>query len=314
MTGMDWKKLACGVLLSGGLAFTGCGDDGGGSSDAAADARSGPLPGACSDGECFFVADVLTVPGKGEGGVVPGFNIDGRVSDGSDEQSCGHPDFTSPDGTPGIDNQLAELKVTLNGFVQPMIGKPIDDAITDAIADGTALLLMELTGVDDSNDNDATFSIYLGDVPGGGSPALESGRLAPDQTFNLKAAAVDESGNPRVSVDARVENGRVVAGPLTLPIRFPVDGNQIELNIRNAELRADIEDGSLENGVIGGELLLSELLDTAEALGVPRDAVAAALSSSTDLNPDGNGDCLSLSVGVTFHAVDAVKGEVSPAE
>ena len=34
-------------------------------------------------------------------GVAPGFDIDGRASDTTDEASCGKQDYTGPDGMPG---------------------------------------------------------------------------------------------------------------------------------------------------------------------------------------------------------------------
>ena len=40
---------------------------------------------------------------------VDGFDLYGRVSTTSDNASCRQADFTSHDGTPGIDNQLAKL-------------------------------------------------------------------------------------------------------------------------------------------------------------------------------------------------------------
>lgn len=49
--------------------------------------------------------------------VVEGADIDLRTSDTSDVLGCQIPDFDDPDGTRGIDNQLASLKPTLDGFV-----------------------------------------------------------------------------------------------------------------------------------------------------------------------------------------------------
>jgi hypothetical protein len=42
-------------------------------------------------------------------GVSDGFDLDGRVSDRGDAQSCRKADFTSTDGRTGIDNQISQL-------------------------------------------------------------------------------------------------------------------------------------------------------------------------------------------------------------
>src|SRR5690606_32862511 len=56
-----------------------------------------------------FVIDTMRFATEREPGVANGFDLDGVVSDGSDPASCGHADYTSPEGEPGIDNTLASL-------------------------------------------------------------------------------------------------------------------------------------------------------------------------------------------------------------
>ena len=92
-------------------------------------------------------------------GIAPGFNLDGRVSDEDDEQSCGIPDYTSPDGEEGIDNQLA--------FIEPALGiaglGAAEDLLQSAIEEGGILIMMHVTGVDDlENDPEVQRMIRTG--------------------------------------------------------------------------------------------------------------------------------------------------------
>ncbi len=314
---MDWKKLALGVLLGSSLTVTGCGgDDGGGTTDGGGgmDASTGsPLPGDCADGECVFVVNDLIIPDVMVSGgmeIVQGFNLDDRVSDDTDAQGCYQPDFTSPDGRTGIDNQLSTLKPTLASFVGDL-----DMSISDALADGSVILLMELMGADSTDDPDVTLNLYLGEVPGGGAPMLADGKIAPGQTFDINPASLDDSGNPIVSVPGSTVAGRITAGPLDLPLTLAIDATtSVTLNIRKATIEATITDGALTNGIIGGELSIDEIVMLAGQLGggsIGEDTIRGTLGNVADLNPDGDGVCQSVSVGLTFGSVSAMKGAVA---
>lgn len=318
---MDWKKWALSVLLGSTLAVTGCGDDDGGGTDAGGtdtgggmDATTGtPLPGDCAAGECVFVVNDLAIPDvmvMGGAEIAQGFNLDDRVSDETDIQGCMQPDFMSPDGREGIDNQLATLKPSLSGFVGDL-----DMTISDALADGSVILLMELSGADSTEDPDVTLNLYLGEVPGGGAPMLADGKIAPGQTFDIDPVSVDASGNPLVSVPAATVGGRVTAGPLDLPLTLAIDATTtVTLNIRQATVEATVTDGALTDGIIGGELGIDEIVSLAEELGaggVDPGTIRGILEPIADLNPDAEGICQSVSVGLTFGAVSAMKGMVA---
>ena len=92
-------------------------------------------------------------------GVVPGFNLDSRVSERGDEETCGHPDLEDPEGRSGIDNQFATLFRLLSVIVEdtPQI------AIQGAINEGRVLMMIELLGVDSFvDDDDVTLRIFRG--------------------------------------------------------------------------------------------------------------------------------------------------------
>jgi hypothetical protein len=172
------------------------------------------------------------------GGVSYGMNLDGKI---------GPNDFTSPDGEPGIDNQLFRALGCIIGFRGPdgieFIFEPKE--IRDSRFNRT---MIELTGVDDlTNDNDVTVTIYRG---------LD--RLLTDATGNQ----VMPGGSQRI--DARFGkmfikrlHGRIVEGVLTtLPVDELVlpwttlDGPPTE-TIRDARFRLRLTPTSAE-GLIGG--------------------------------------------------------------
>lgn len=323
---MHLRKLAFAALLTSSLVFVGCGDDDDGGTDGGMvdsgpggddggdvdSGPSGPLPGECADGECIFVTNSVVIPDvdlMGGVEVANGFDIDMRVSDTGDVEGCMIPDFTAPDGREGIDNQLASLKPTLNGFIDG----GLDATIEGALSDGDLILLMELTGAESTDDSDVTLSLFLGQTTDGAPPMLEGGSIAAGQTFNLDPASVNPDGSAVVSVPASTVAGSLAAGPIDIPLAFPLDETTtLTLNIRSASVSADIQAGALANGIIGGELIIDELITTVMAIGgdLPISVIQSTLESVADLSPDGDGVCQSLSVGIEFGAVDAVKGDV----
>lgn len=314
---MNWKKLAWSAVFSTGLVFgIGCGDDDSPGTDGGTGSDSAVTPEPLSCGDCFYVVDTLGIPPVDPVGVTRGFNLDGRVSDETDAESCFAPDFTHPDGTPGIDNQLAELAPTLASFAGDL-----DEQIADALADGTIIVLMELNGVATTADTNVTVNLYLGETVDGNPPMLVDAatdrRPAPGQTFNIDADSVDASGNPRITVSGARTEGRVVrAGPLAnFPIVIPIDETtSINLNIRSAQLQATINaDNTLSAGMIGGGLRISELVETVRAIGggIDEGTIRTVLGGVADLEYDAaTGECGAVSVGIDFTAVAATKGTV----
>ena len=90
------------------------------------------------------VVSLLDVP-KAENGVAPGFDLDQYTSDQSDGRSCYKPELVAPDGTSGVDNQLATLVPLLDLEGEGALGGLIQQAIND----GRLLLLFQLHEMDD---------------------------------------------------------------------------------------------------------------------------------------------------------------------
>lgn len=67
-------------------------------------------PDSCDTGETLAFEIYLTAYAREDDeGRVPGMNLDGRVSDVTDEEGCHQVDFVGPDGEEGVDNQFGSI-------------------------------------------------------------------------------------------------------------------------------------------------------------------------------------------------------------
>jgi hypothetical protein len=308
---MDMKKLLCVLVLGGGLMAVGCGDDDG----------PGPMGGAdAGPGVTYtFVVNHLDVGQEdpmGAKGVVPGFNLDGTVSDDSDPAGCFHTDFTSPapDNEAGVDNQLGPILGSLGSSVD------VSGTIAENIADGSLLLFVEVEDVNDlTNDSDVTVNLLLGQLPAGVTmPMLSGDRLAPGQTFDILSASYSDGmagQNPMITAHGAIVNGRITTDTTDIPLNLPIMDVMLALNIQRARIRFNIAETTIGNGIIGGSLDIDELVTAVMAIPALADYVDLLmnlLDMNADLDPDAAmmGDCQSVSLGLVFDGVPATKGAI----
>ena len=243
------------------------------------------------------VMDTLTFTSLVEDGIAPGFDVDGVITEKGDEESCGHGDFTSPDGEEGIDNQLAMITPLLD-----LVGLgAVHGLIQSSIEQGGLLLVLELDGLDDvTSDDEVGVTMRFG----AGSPLLGTdGQLLSGQTYQVHVNSPDLS-----APNGRVEDGTLTAGPFEVRIPIVVFDIEYELTVRNALIRADLTyDGGMVNGMLGGMVPMSDLWAIAEVAdqeaGGIFDSVKLVLGNMPDHAPDENGDCTELSAALAFTAV-----------
>lgn len=293
---MDWKKLAwCAVLSGASMGLVACGDNGGGDGDGGPD-----VPG---DGMTrVYVVSQVTVPANEMGATAraAGFNLDDTVSTG-DGATCVDltPDFISltDPGETGVDNALGDLVTT----IEDIADIDLDETLATQIAEGSLLLLMEVTDIDSfSNDSSVSLRLYLGSVPGGGAPELAGAALAPGQTFDGEALGT--------AVQGRITGGRLRAETPSLTIAINTSDLAFDLVISDAVVGASITDTALANGAIGGALTLADLRTiVAEVAPGNEGAVDSIVAGFADLRPSAADPetCEALSVGLLFSAVEA---------
>jgi hypothetical protein len=234
-----------------------------------------------------------------EKNVAPGFDLDGRVSDGNDSLTCGKEDFVDPDGAPGIDNRLA----VLIPVVRDQVGDSVDGLVQGAINDGELVILTEIENVDDMK-NDACVNVGIVIGLNKRLSLGTDGVIEAYQTFDA------DPDVPRSYVTkARIENGVLTTGafPVTIPMAF--FDVSFTVHLENARFRFAIDEEGKTHGYVGGGILPKEILDgVKEGNGVEQylPAIRVAMDANTDLalNED-TGKCERLSGALEFTGTPA---------
>jgi len=174
-------------------------------------------------------------------GVVRGFDLDSRTSTTADRETCRHPDHKDPTGREGIDNQIAMLF----SLLEPIVEDTPQIAIQGAINEGRVLVMIELEGVDDlQNDDDVTVNVFRAT----GRPLVgNKGLIMPYQTFH-----VDYDLDVSTVTGVQIVNGELEAGPVDMEIPMDVLDASFPMRLSQGRVRLKIaEDGSF-TGLIGG--------------------------------------------------------------
>lgn len=232
-----------------------------------------------------------------EGGVAPGFDLDGHVSSGIGDEGCGVSDFVSPEGEEGVDNQLALLMpfVELAGISQ------LPDYLQGAIVEGGILILPVAEGVDDpDNDDDITLTVLRGT----GRPLVDQTQaIEPWQTLGVD----HEDPVLGVSEQAWIEDGVVYARFSSMRLPAVLFDVSIDLDLKFAMFRIPLNQDDPRPGYGSGGVSLDAL---AEIIGkTPSgnlDEVLTNLGPSlADLDPDGDGECDHVSAALEMRVVPA---------
>ena len=311
-------RIALALLLL--LSAAACGDDNSGAaSDAASNttATSGDTSGTGGEitptpsdpsGAGYFeeggfvledshvnVMRTVAVVGETEPGVAPGFDLDGRVSEGGEEETCGHPDLMSPEGSPGIDNQLAVMWPAL----EPLVGEAATALLQGSINEGRILIMMEMVGLDDLvNDDDVTFNLYQGL----GEPDIGTrGLLAPSQTYRFDAEF------PHTTLEGvQVVDGEAIVGPIEMSVPIDILNVYYVLHISHVWFRIQLHEDGTFSGFFTGAFNVFDLLEELYTSNAAPEAmlVAPVLTTNTDMG-NVNGECTLLSVAFTFEGTTA---------
>ena len=231
--------------------------------------------------------------GANEDGSVEGFDIDGRVSNATDDEGCNQFDGTSADGVGGIDNQLASLLPTLAAT-----GVDLDELIGARVREGTLMLVAEQEGTAEVCE---AMTFQRGD----GDPLTGSdGQFVPYQTLDLYEGATRST---TTSCDWVAPCALELAGDvLVLEFLFITQEIRIELFAWQGRLSLR-DDGSFE-GLIGGAVALDSVLAILASLGgcgddPIREALEPLVPRFADVFPDEDGACTGISAAVRVEAV-----------
>jgi hypothetical protein len=240
---------------------------------------------------------------------VEGLDVDGVVSDENDATGCYKPDFVGPDGTPGIDNQIA----TLWPIVEQQVGKDnIDTILNAAILNGQLIILMSVRGVDDPVNDDCV-DVAFG--AGTGLPQLDtSGKVVANQTFGWNLDVDPVSVVPR----GRIENGMLLAGPGEIVVPVRILDAKFSLKLHSTRVRMKVTTDPLTGGAtlagyVGGGIAVDDLAEIIKGLNIGASvmgAIVPLLASRADLGADAEGTCHQVSAALKFETTPAfVMGE-----
>jgi hypothetical protein len=234
-----------------------------------------------------------------ETGTVPGFDLDGVVSDGDDKASCKKQDFTSPEGVKGIDNQLAALIPD----VEAILGDAVDGLVQGAINNGHLLILLDVEHAADMGNDpcvDLTVRTVLGHPTLGTDGVIEA-----YQTYDP-----DPEGEVSHAGGGKIEDGVLTIGPFELAIPIAIFDVAFTIHIHEAlfRLRVGGDDGTLRGGLLGGGVVPQEIIDgVKDGAGVDQyiPVLTVVLNGSTDLAVDAEGTCQQVSAALDITAVEA---------
>ncbi len=234
---------------------------------------------------------------RAEDGISAGFDLDGRVSERGDRESCGIADFEAPDGTAGIDNTFTN--------VLPLIeaggGQALEGFVQEAVNDGDMLVVLEVDGLDDPMNDD---SVSVTMLRGVGQPYIGTdGLIESWQTFDVDPIAPWSRDDT-----ARVKDGVLEAGPFEFELPVFVFDFEFELTVSRARLRIEFEDGEPARGVLGGSVELQNMLDIVDNIegGQRLPGIVRTIGARyADLDPDEEGDCRALSTTIGFELAGA---------
>ncbi len=184
-------------------------------------------------------------------GVAKGFDLDDKVTLEPEDRSCGKRDLVDPDGTKGIDNQLALFLPE----IEKRFGNAVDGIIQGAINDGRLLILLDVANVDDpQNDSCVNMDVKLAE----GKPAQGTdGMIEAWQTFDLRKVGQKIS----VAKNGTFKKNTFLIGPFDLHIPIAIFDVAFMIHIREARVRFTLlEDGNAV-GILGGGVSVDEIAD-----------------------------------------------------
>lgn len=246
-----------------------------------------------------YVFDTVSFTRLDKDGHAPGFNLDGKVSDDQDADTCNQSDFVSPTGEQGIDNQFA----TLVPLIEATGISAVEKLLQSSIENGGILLLVELEGLDDlKNDPEVTMRVRAAN----GSPLLGTdGKLLTDQTFHVSPR------DPNVNTGTAVlKDGILESKPFDVDLPVEVFGKDYTLEGRGARVRFRIvDDERIDEGVLGAGITISSVMAIAkkgaEDQGDILPIVESLVGGKGDLAKDAAGVCQQMSAGLQFTGVSA---------
>jgi hypothetical protein len=189
--------------------------------------------------------------------VVRGFDLDGDDGAGSPPpQTRPHPNYVSPDGRRGIDNQLFTIQGCIVGLRRNGFRPTLSNEMRRA---GGLAMIVEISGIDDArNDDDVDVTVLYSTDPIRRDGA--SKLILPDYTFRVNTAP--EFSKAFARFKGRLVDGVVTTAPIA---RFYLRDSPVSstTTFTNARLRIELKADGTMTAVLGGYMDWREYLANA---------------------------------------------------
>ena len=229
-------------------------------------------------------------------GISLGHDIDGRVSDAGDAESCFRADLTSPDGVNGIDNQFSQILP----LIEAVGGEAIEGLAQGVINQGRLLLMLRITALDDlslMNDDCVHFESFYGQ----GVPQIGTqGYIVTGQTFDRD----HERPSTRTEGLRLDQRGLEVSG-LSLELPLEVFDQSYLFELSRVSINGFFNEEGEFHGFISAALDVEAVARRVEMIdggGMITELIPRFLRQQADLSPHAEGGCQELSMTLTFKA------------
>lgn len=243
-----------------------------------------------------------------------GLNLDGLGSTTAKTaapNTCAHSNFTGLDGGAGVDNQMGRAVGCTRAY---MAGGDFDNTTGATLVDGSYSVLIELSDVDDKqNDDDITVGFYSGK----GSVALD----AAGKILRYQSLTVNDDERFHNVTKGKIVNGVITTEPFDLHLEVHQQVIHSEHWIRGARFKGELlADGGLK-GVVGGyydletrwEHVVHAGVITSILTGYNCPGLFEALNKFADGYPDPEtGKCTAISSAMRVGAIPAFVIHSSP--
>ncbi len=241
-----------------------------------------------------------TVQGK----ISYGIDLDGTTDGHKTAASCAHQKFTSPDGAPGVDNQLYRIVGCIHGWRSD--GFIETNANSDHLNNSKGTTLIEVTGTGDLPRNgDVEVHFYKA---ADNLPKDSTGKILPYASYRI-----DNIPLYGATAHGTIKDGLLTTDPAD--VRLPYFGNNQETNffIRGLRLRLNIQPDGSAKGIIAGYHDLDNWWDYVSKSGYlvgtghfDCPSLYVAAHQMADGYPDPKtGECTALSAAYNVEAVPA---------
>jgi hypothetical protein len=242
-----------------------------------------------------------------EGDTSYGVDLDGDATGQGTPMSCPHVNFKSPDGKPGVDNQMYRILGCTYGWRRH--GYIEDNANGERRDTSHGIVLIEVSGVDDPVNDDQVEVAFYKKADGDSLPKDHRADVLPHATYRADPT-------PRYGGKAK---GRIVAGVLEtdpIDVTLPFYGNLTHLPLvmkgMRMQLPVDKRERFIEGQIAGYQDLDNfwDYIQRYEYLLVTGQfscpGIYVAMKELADGYPDPKtGECTALSAAFTIRTVPA---------